>query len=775
MSDINKEHVDWEALALDNPDFVHGILNNKYIPHKPFKNQLKFLVYPAEEILYGGGAGGGKALDVDTLIPTIDGFKRMGDIKVGDIVFTENGEPTPVLAVSPIFYNHRCYQVDFKTVSIICDENHIWTVRNSKKKTNPFKNYTAKELANLKSRMKVPVSGIAEYDKKTNLPAYTIGAWLGDGHSYGCGFTTVDLEILDYIEEEGFSVKKWSNKYEYGIYGLHKILRENNVLKNKHIPHEFYTAPYDERLALVQGLMDTDGNINKNGSCEFTQKDFNIINGLRILLASLGIKCNINETFKKAQTMDEPKKYYRLKFYTTLPVFKLKRKRERLRDNITQSYTETILNIKEVESRPTKCITVANPTGLYLATEQFIPTHNSDALLMSALQYVGTEYAVEQDDGSFFNNYNALILRRSYQDLAKPNAIMDRCRQWLSQFVETGEVHWDRTTRTYTFPSVATLTFGYLSHDNDLDQYQGSELQFVGFDELTQFTKRQYTYLHSRLRRLKGSRVPIRMRGASNPGNRGHDWVKEMFVAPDSPCAFIPSLFQDNIYLDAEEYSQQLDLLDEIDKQQLKLGDWDAELSEGLLINREQLNERIISPDEYKDWVPVFNAIGVDKAATGDDEFALASLTRFSNGKTILTGLAGTTSSYPEEIVLEFIEGEYKKYKTDIINFEREPGSDFHYSFKYWINILKPLIDKFGITVIQTPDNNNKYNRAKPHARAVRKGDLLFSSNLDLNKLFTQYIYVHPDKSVMKEYPSPDRLDAVSFAYMQLEKLFGGG
>lgn len=399
----------------------------------------------------------------------------------------------------------------------------------------------------------------------------------------------------------------------------------------------------------------------------------------------------------------------------------------------------------------------------------------SDALLMSALQYVGTEYAVEQDDGTTFNNYNALILRRSYQDLAKPNAIMDRCRQWLYPFVETGEVRWDRTTRTYTFPSGATLSFGYLAHDNDLDQYQGSELQFVGFDELTQFTKRQYTYLHSRLRRLKGSRVPIRMRGASNPGNRGHEWVKEMFVAPDSPCAFIPSLFEDNIYLDIKEYSEQLELLDEIDKQHLKLGDWDAELTDGLLINREQLKDRIISPDDYKDWVPVFNAIGVDKAATGDDEFALASLTRFSNGKTILTGLDGTTSSYPEELVLAFVEQEYLKYKTDIINFEREPGSDFHYSFKYWINILKPLIDKYGITVIQTPDNNNKYNRAKPHARAVRKGDLLFSSHLDLNKLFTQYIYVHPDKDVMKDYPSPDRLDAMGFAYMQLEKLFGGG
>ena len=107
----------------------------------------------------------------------------------------------------------------------------------------------------------------------------------------------------------------------------------------------------------------------------------------------------------------------------------------------------------------------------------------SDALLMSALQYV-----TEPD-------YSALILRRTFKDLSQPNAIMDRARRWLSEPVAEGIVHHDKQTKTWTFPSGATLTFGYLSHDNDLDQYQGSELQFVGFDELTQFTEKVNTYI----------------------------------------------------------------------------------------------------------------------------------------------------------------------------------------------------------------------------------------------------------------------------------------
>lgn len=399
----------------------------------------------------------------------------------------------------------------------------------------------------------------------------------------------------------------------------------------------------------------------------------------------------------------------------------------------------------------------------------------SDALLMAALQYVGKEFMVENDEGQLINDYHALILRRSFQDLAKPNAIMNRCQQWLKPYLETDEIKWDRNTRTYSFPSGATLTFGYLAHDNDLDQYQGSELQFVGFDELTQFTKRQYTYLHSRLRRLIGSKVPIRMRGASNPGNKGHEWVKEMFVAPDSPCPFIPSLYTDNIYLDSEEYSKQLDLLEELDKQQLKEGDWDAELNEGLLINRDQLKNAIIQPKDFKDWIPAFNVIGIDKASTGSDEFALASLTQFTNGKIVLTNIDGTRSSYPEELTRQFIETEYLKYKTYLVNFEREPGSDFHYAGRYWNDELVDVTGRYGIIVKQTPDSNSKFNRARPHARAVKQGKLYFNADCDLRLLFNQYIYTHPEPNVMKDFPSPDRLDAVSFAFMELIKFMGGG
>ena len=280
----------------------------------------------------------------------------------------------------------------------------------------------------------------------------------------------------------------------------------------------------------------------------------------------------------------------------------------------------------------------------------------SDALLMAALQYVSEP------------NYSALILRKTYQDLSRPNAIMDRANKWLSIHED---LHWNSYTKTWTFPSGATLSFGYLAHNNDLDQYQGAELQFVGFDELTQFPENQYTYLHSRLRKLEDSDVPIRMRAGTNPGGRGHDWVKDRFIKDEAPNPFIASSYLDNVYLDRDQYGHQLDKLDELTRLQLKFGDWDAVLKEGLLITRDRLNRALISYNNvYKNWQPAFCAIGIDPASTGSDKFAMSCLVYFNNGKIVLVDLDATPSAFPEERLKNFIIRN-SKWNPYLVNFEQ--------------------------------------------------------------------------------------------------------
>ena len=383
----------------------------------------------------------------------------------------------------------------------------------------------------------------------------------------------------------------------------------------------------------------------------------------------------------------------------------------------------------------------------------------SDALLMAALQYVSEP------------NYSALILRKTYQDLSQPNAIMDRANKWLSIH---DELHWNSNTKTWSFPSGATLSFGYLNHNNDLDQYQGSELQFVGFDELTQFPENQYTYLHSRLRKLEDSDVPIRMRAGTNPGGRGHDWVKDRFIKDDSPNPFIASSYLDNVYLDREQYGHQLDKLDELTKLQLKFGDWDAVLKEGLLITRDKLNKALISyNDVYWNWQPVFSAIGIDPASTGSDKFAMSCLVYFNNGKIVLVDLDATPSAFPEERLKNFIIRN-SKWNPYVVNFEQEPGSDSTYALKHWQNVLKDLVRKNGIIVKKTQSSNSKYNRARPTANLIRQNRLFFDRNINperLRALFNQYVYIHPDKEIMNEYPSPDELDSLGYAFMEIQNV----
>jgi predicted phage terminase large subunit-like protein len=189
----------------------------------------------------------------------------------------------------------------------------------------------------------------------------------------------------------------------------------------------------------------------------------------------------------------------------------------------------------------------------------------SDALLMAAAQYVDVP------------GYSAIILRENFPDLNQPDALIPRSKAWW-----TGKAHWSERDRRWTFPSGATITFGYLECDNDVYQYQGAAFQFVGIDELTQHTEFRYRYMFSRIRRPESgalASVPLRMRSGTNPGGKGHSWVFGRFIderSRVSGAVFVPAQLTDNPSIDAEEYEKSLDHLDPITRAQLLRGDWDA-------------------------------------------------------------------------------------------------------------------------------------------------------------------------------------------------------
>jgi hypothetical protein len=120
-------------------------------------------------------------------------------------------------------------------------------------------------------------------------------------------------------------------------------------------------------------------------------------------------------------------------------------------------------------------------------------------------------FYVQDDD----NEYHALILRCTLSDLKRKGALIHKASQWLNrkevQNNASIKPKWDETEHSWTFPNGNSLTFGYLSNNNDLDTYQGSEYQFIGIDELTQLERFKYIYMRSRVRKTKDNKLPTQV------------------------------------------------------------------------------------------------------------------------------------------------------------------------------------------------------------------------------------------------------------------------
>ena len=134
--------------------------------------------------------------------------------------------------------------------------------------------------------------------------------------------------------------------------------------------------------------------------------------------------------------------------------------------------------------------------------------------------------------------------------------------------------------RKFVCPSGAIIQFGYMETDKDRFNYQGGEYQFIGFDEVTHMSEVCYTYMFSRLRRLDGVAIPLRVRAASNPPDDGDnaEWVFNRFVNAETKAPhvlFIPAGMDDNPHLDTETYKENLEELDPVTRARLRDGNWE--------------------------------------------------------------------------------------------------------------------------------------------------------------------------------------------------------
>jgi hypothetical protein len=336
----------------------------------------------------------GKAVDCNYPVLTNDGWKPHGDLVVGDLVFHPSGKQTKVIAVSEIFTDTDCYEVEFRDGSkVTCSGNHLWEVWKKSRKRIPgtrnSRQYRDKSVLDTRQlsewshlpdkRHTVPLNEPLDFGKLDPLliEPYTLGAWLGDGTSSCSTITSADQEIVDRISLDGYEIYKTAAKYRYNIKMLRPKLRELGVLDNKHIPDQYLTASIESRRNLLQGLMDTDGTMDHVGTASFSNINKGLAEQVYFLCHSLGLAPRL--VIREKTYNEKPYVFYEVRFraYKKDKVFHLTRKQEKTKDTSRTYRGKFISSVKAVPSIPTRCIQVDAEDGLYLIGRDLITTHNS--------------------------------------------------------------------------------------------------------------------------------------------------------------------------------------------------------------------------------------------------------------------------------------------------------------------------------------------------------------------------------------------------------------
>ena len=364
-------------------------------------------------MMYVGRAGTGKAMPKDTLIPTPDGEKLLGEIKVGDFVFDRKGHPTKVLEV----YDRgvrRCFELTFSDgrKTRCCDE-HMWTCYTSKKN---LKNFTLQEMmekgirmsAKSGGRFRMPINGCVEFaEKELPVHPYILGVFLGDGccKERYLTLSSNDLPVVEKVAKllNATAKKQSENNYSWGFMKGGKAITTKEVFgdiaswvmrgsNEKAIPTDYLHGSREQRIALLQGLFDTDGSVSckSNGQASFSTTSSELYAGVSYLLRSLGLSTS---TCAKAVCRGRVKQdgtcstgyvvHTYLKPEQFDVCFSLPRQIEKLKSVFgafkrPSKCTERVAltDVREIEPCEQVCILVDNPEHLFLAND-FLVTHNT--------------------------------------------------------------------------------------------------------------------------------------------------------------------------------------------------------------------------------------------------------------------------------------------------------------------------------------------------------------------------------------------------------------
>lgn len=350
-----------------------------------------------------------KMLSLDTPIPMADGsYKMNGDIVEGDVLIGSDGKPTTVLKAHPIQMPEKAYLITFQNgEKIKSGGEHRWAVKVSEPdfshKSAEFEKLPASRLYDLKERgchIYIPHSPVVEYEAK-DLPIdpYIFGLWLGDGNAHTNRFTTMDKEILEAFENWAKQFYKGRVEpttqqhsgravtYQVKNTPFREMLKDLHCLKDnrqesckgnvKHIPEIYLRASVKQRLALLQGLMDTDGCISKEGYCTFCNSEPALVETVAELIRTLGGIARVSWTHKAGNKYKFSRPHAHIQFSLPMCPARLPRKAERWHYKPKSFEQLRIESIEEIPVEPMRCLTVSAEDELYCCGNYYTVTSNT--------------------------------------------------------------------------------------------------------------------------------------------------------------------------------------------------------------------------------------------------------------------------------------------------------------------------------------------------------------------------------------------------------------
>jgi replicative DNA helicase len=341
-------------------------------------------LHPGQMVVIAARPAMGKALGLDTPLPTPTGWTTMGKVQVGDQLLGADGCPVTVTAATDVMLGRPCYEVVFDDqTTIVADAEHQWvTTTRADRPLALARSSPAQVLAQRgDDRTPASVRTTAEIARTLGpsdrcavnhavavalpmdlphvnlaMPAYVLGGWLGRRRISRTPLMAADVQTVEMLCALG-------------------------ILDEQHVPMEYLRASYEQRMSLLAGLLDAGGTVTSAGSVQFRTSSARLAGDVRELIVSLGHRCGMSRRDGRGGSA-QPSVAYTITFTTTDDVFRLPGKRVLHRQRRSAWTTarlrqRMIVAASEIASVPVRCVQVDAPDSLYLASRSMIPTHNS--------------------------------------------------------------------------------------------------------------------------------------------------------------------------------------------------------------------------------------------------------------------------------------------------------------------------------------------------------------------------------------------------------------